>query len=66
MKATAKGGDTRIRTFLDHEGGATAIEYALLAAFLAVAISATVWAIGGIVLNDLFQGILDAVTPTAE
>jgi pilus assembly protein Flp/PilA len=35
-----------VRRFLADEGGATAIEYALIAAGIGVVISATVWAFG--------------------
>jgi len=42
------------RAFWHHECGATAIEYALLASFIAVVIVASVTALGGSV-NSLFQ-----------
>lgn len=44
------------------EGGATAIEYALIASLLAAAISATVWSLGNTALTHLFQRISDAMT----
>lgn len=44
------------------EGGATAIEYALIASLIAVAISSTVYTLGGTVMVDLFQRIADAMT----
>jgi len=47
--------------FLRDEQGATAIEYALIAALVAVAIIVAVEQLGGSVGN-LFQGVSDKVT----
>ncbi|MEM7427047.1 MAG: Flp family type IVb pilin [Pseudomonadota bacterium] len=47
--------------FVKCEDGATAIEYALIAAGIAVAVTATVYNIGTIVLNDLFNNVANAV-----
>ena len=55
----------RLTKFFGHfgrdEGGATAIEYALIASLIAAAISSTVYTLGGTVMVDLFQRIADAV-----
>ena len=48
--------------FVKCENGATAIEYALIAAGIALAVSATVYNIGAIVLNDLFNSVANAVS----
>lgn len=52
MKTLSK----KFRAFLADEQGATAVEYGLLVALIAAAISATVLALGG-QLNTLFEGI---------
>nr|WP_167094925.1 Flp family type IVb pilin [Parvibaculum indicum] len=44
------------------DNGATAIEYALIASLIAVAISATVWSLGNTALTHLFQRVADAMT----
>jgi pilus assembly protein Flp/PilA len=49
---------TLCRRYLADESGATAIEYALIATLISVAIIAGATALGG-ALNDTFQGIAD-------
>ncbi|WP_425410887.1 Flp family type IVb pilin [Hyphococcus sp.] len=49
---------TLIKRFKDDESGATAIEYGLIAALIAVAIIAAVKTLGG-TLNDTFTEIDD-------
>ena len=49
---------TTARRLLDDDTGATAIEYALLAAFIAVAIIASVVSVGQ-KMNDIFTGTND-------
>lgn len=49
-----------LRDFWRHECGATAIEYALIASFIAVVIVASVTALGGSV-NSLFQSAADGL-----
>ena len=54
-----------VAKFIDDESGATAIEYGLIAALVAVAIIVALTALGSS-LDSLFQGIsddLDAATP---
>ncbi|MDW8123573.1 MAG: Flp family type IVb pilin [Geminicoccaceae bacterium] len=51
-----------LRTFWTDEEGATAIEYGLIAALIAVVIIAAVGAVGTD-LRDTFQGIADALNP---
>lgn len=52
--------------FVADENGATAIEYGLIAAGIAVAISAAVFAFGGD-LTTLFEGLGDSLNaPAAE
>ena len=53
-----------IKRFIQEEDGVTAIEYALIAALIAVAIVTTVTALGG-QLNVVFGLIKDAITPAA-
>ena len=48
--------------FLDEEDGATSIEYALITALLAVAIIATVSAVGG-QINGVFKNVASKLTP---
>ena len=48
-------------SFVKCENGATAIEYTLIAAGIGLAVSATVYNVGAIVLNDLFNNIANAV-----
>ena len=50
----------KIKTFLKNEDGATAIEYGLIAAGIAVAIVAVVFVIGG-QINDAFQAVVDEI-----
>ena len=47
-----------LQAFRKDTRGATAIEYGLIAAGIAVAIAAAVFALGGN-LNDLFEGVSD-------
>jgi len=47
-------------TSIKRERGATAIEYALMVALIAVAIIGTVYAVGG-GLNDIFNAVKDAL-----
>jgi pilus assembly protein Flp/PilA len=51
-----------LKRFLRREEGATAIEYGLIAAGIAVAIVATVFALGGS-LDGLFQDVSDRLSP---
>jgi pilus assembly protein Flp/PilA len=51
-----------LKRFLTNESGATAIEYGLIAAGIAVAIIATVQALGGS-LNTTFTTVQTAITP---
>lgn len=51
--------------FLSDETGATAIEYALIAALLSVAIASTLPFVGG-ALKDRFQLIYDAFKTSAD
>jgi pilus assembly protein Flp/PilA len=56
---------TMLRKFLNDESGATAIEYGLIAALVAVAIIVALTAMGSS-LSDLFTGVkgkLDTVKP---
>ena len=48
--------------FAHCEDGATAIEYTLIAAGIGLAVSATVYTVGAIVLNDLFNNVANAVS----
>ena len=50
--------------FIKNEEGATAIEYGLIAAGIAVAISAAVFAFGGD-LTTLFEGLSDSLAAPA-
>jgi pilus assembly protein Flp/PilA len=47
-----------IKNFVKDESGATAIEYGLIAALVAVAIITALQALGG-ALNDIFQYVAD-------
>jgi pilus assembly protein Flp/PilA len=51
---------TPVRRFLRDDGGATAIEYAMIASGIAVAIAATVMTLGSSV-NGLFNSVLTAM-----
>jgi len=51
-----------VRRFGADEDGATAIEYALIAGLIAVAIISTISTLGTTVLNNLFQKVADAMT----
>ena len=50
----------RFESLKERERGATAVEYGLMVALIAVAIIVTVTAIGGR-LDELFQTVLDAL-----
>lgn len=52
---------TELRKFLRDEGGATAIEYGLLAALIAVAIVGGAYTLG-LNLNNLFKDIANCLT----
>ncbi len=62
MKTGVKKMTNLMARFVKCEDGATAIEYALIAAGIALAVSATVYNVGAIVLNDLFNNIANAVS----
>ena len=49
-----------IARFRDDESGATAIEYGMIAVFIAVAILASIQALGATVLTNLFEEISGA------
>ena len=51
-----------LKRFITNESGATAIEYGLIAAGIAVAIIATMQALGGS-LNATFTTVQTAITP---
>jgi pilus assembly protein Flp/PilA len=51
-----------VKNFCNDESGATAIEYGLIAAGIALAIIATVNLLGS-QLNTVFKAILDGLTP---
>ena len=55
----------KLTKFFGHFGrderGATAIEYALIASLIAVAISSTVYTLGSTAMVNLFQRISDAL-----
>ena len=51
---------TVIRRFMSDEGGATAIEYAMIASGIAVAIAATIVTLGSSV-NGLYTGVATAM-----
>lgn len=50
--------------FLKDESGATAIEYGLIAALIALAIIGVVTTLGG-QLSDTFKAVEDGITPPA-
>ena len=50
----------RFAALLADERGATAIEYALIAAGISVAIAATVFSLGSAVKQDLYDKVSDA------
>lgn len=52
-----------VQAYTTKEDGATAIEYGLIAAGIALAISAAVWAFGG-QLTTLFEGMGDSLSGT--
>jgi pilus assembly protein Flp/PilA len=53
------------KNFCNDESGATAIEYGLIAALIAIAIIVGAGALGTS-LNDKFQGIADKLNATAD
>ena len=53
-------GDRTLRAFVNDQGGATAIEYSLIAAGIAAAIIATVTSLGTST-NAMWQTISDAI-----
>ena len=54
-----------VTRFLNNESGATAIEYGLIVALIAVVIASIVTTLGGH-LNDAFKAADDAVTGAAS
>jgi pilus assembly protein Flp/PilA len=54
-----------LQKFFKDESGATAIEYGLIAALIAVALIAVLGALGG-ALNDIFQKVADALSSAAN
>jgi pilus assembly protein Flp/PilA len=54
----------RTRNWLENDEGATAVEYGLMVAGIAMLIILAVWAIGGN-LSTLFQSIADTIGGTA-
>ena len=54
----------KIRSFLENEEGASAIEYSIIAALIAVVIVGAVTDVGD-QLNTLFENIKTALTPPA-
>ena len=62
MEQKPKRAWTLVRQFWGCESGATAIEYCLIAAGVALAVSATVYNVGNVVLNNLFLNIQNAVS----
>jgi pilus assembly protein Flp/PilA len=57
-------GMNTVARFMDDESGATAIEYGLIAALIAVGIIAAATVLGGS-LSNLFNRISDELAPTA-
>jgi pilus assembly protein Flp/PilA len=51
---------TQIRSFAADEGGATAIEYALLASCVAVAIVSTLHVVGSNLRDNFYQKVVNA------
>lgn len=51
--------------FVADRGGVTSIEYAMIAAGIALAIVTVVFAIGAGPITDLYQAIVDAVSSDA-
>ncbi len=62
MMMKTKDAKSLLFRFCACENGATAIEYTLIAAGVGLAVSATVYQVGAIVLNDLFASIGNAVS----
>jgi pilus assembly protein Flp/PilA len=48
-------GRATLRRFLDDDGGATAIEYALIAAGVGVTIASTVWGLGSALKENWYD-----------
>ena len=49
-----------LKRFLAEEGGTTAIEYALIASGISIAIATVAVSLGSTLRDDLYQKILDA------
>jgi Flp pilus assembly pilin Flp len=47
-----------VRRFLGDTGGTTAIEYALVAAGIGVAVAGTIWKVGGEVRTTLYEKLV--------
>ena len=62
MEPKSKSLAKLVSQFYACERGATAIEYTLIAAGVGLAVSATVYNVGNVVLNDLFLRIQNAVS----
>jgi pilus assembly protein Flp/PilA len=62
-RRTSGGGRVAIPSsrFLDDQAGTTAIEYAIIAAGIGVAIAATVYALGATVMTDYYNVIASAI-----
>ena len=60
IRSATRSIDTSARRFLEDRSGATAIEYALIASGIAVAIAATVMSLGSSV-QGLFNSVLTAM-----
>jgi len=52
----------KMRSWVSSENGATAIEYGLIAAGIALAISTAVWALGGNIVS-MFDGLSGYLSP---
>ena len=52
-------GQATLRRFIEDDGGATAIEYAMIAAGIGVAVAATVMSLGT-KLTDMYQSVVTA------
>lgn len=61
FKSSIETTGTVLRPFLADEGGATAIEYALIASGISIAIAATVFTVGSSV-----QGMFNSVANTLK
>lgn len=61
MSIFQRGIKSSFDRFLQNEAGATAIEYAVIAAFLSIGIAATVYVIGGDLDANYFQPVADSL-----